>query len=549
MLKASISGLTFSGSTRNRAVLACFLFLLEVTLISLHYDAATLQQSPFKLLSLLVYSNEFMQILLCIAGTIALLLLSRTIATSNTAKINTYYVNWQPQLVLHIILLFIFVLLCESIFNKLIEHSLPANILFVMWCFSGAGLVITLLLFAIPYSAWKSIVIVEKPLLLLGLSIGLLAWVVSRLAILAWEPLSDFVFLLVAWVLKLSYSNVFIDSEMNIIGTYAFKVEISPECSGYEGIGMMLVFISLYLYMFKNQLRFPQVFLLYPVGVCVIWLLNVFRIIILIAIGSSFSPQLALGGFHSNAGWITFILTSLGLVLSAQNNSFFNSDSQATVQSRYRQGFWNLEPVALLSPFVSLLAVIILSKLVNNGFDWLYPLRIIVPGVLLWKFRLIFVQWRFTLKLSAVWIGILIFLIWVCFVPVSALKNQQFAEMLFSKPPIISYLWLFSRCLGMTIIIPIVEELAFRGYLASKLTDKNFTHADPLNFTWSSFILTSLAFGAFHQQWLVASFAGIGFYLARLHSQSLYAAIVSHIITNLLLTIYIIYTQNWSLWS
>ena len=62
----------------------------------------------------------------------------------------------------------------------------------------------------------------------------------------------------------------------------------------------MAVF-SLFLVLFRQDLRFPQAFCLLPVGVLAIWLCNVVRITALILVGAYGSPEIAVGGFHSQA--------------------------------------------------------------------------------------------------------------------------------------------------------------------------------------------------------------------------------------------------------
>jgi exosortase/archaeosortase family protein len=52
------------------------------------------------------------------------------------------------------------------------------------------------------------------------------------------------------------------------------------------------------------DLRFPQAFVLLPVGILVIWLFNVVRITLLLLFGTYVSPQIALAGYHSASGWI-----------------------------------------------------------------------------------------------------------------------------------------------------------------------------------------------------------------------------------------------------
>jgi exosortase/archaeosortase family protein len=65
-----------------------------------------------------------------------------------------------------------------------------------------------------------------------------------------------------------------------------FKVRISPECSGYEGIGLILAFLSVYLWILAPRSRFPGALLLLPLGAAAIWIINAVRIVLLIAIGT-----------------------------------------------------------------------------------------------------------------------------------------------------------------------------------------------------------------------------------------------------------------------
>jgi exosortase/archaeosortase family protein len=86
------------------------------------------------------------------------------------------------------------------------------------------------------------------------------------------------------------------------IGTPRFQVEVAPECSGLEGIGLMLAFGVTWIVLFREQCRFPQVFLPLPAGAVLIFLLNSVRITALILIGNAGAERIALGGFHSQAG-------------------------------------------------------------------------------------------------------------------------------------------------------------------------------------------------------------------------------------------------------
>ena len=75
------------------------------------------------------------------------------------------------------------------------------------------------------------------------------------------------------------------------IGTESFEVRVWPSCSGYAGVAMMTVFLAAYLWLFRRRLRFPAAFVLLPLGVGAVWLLNAVRLTLLIAIGSWGRPD------------------------------------------------------------------------------------------------------------------------------------------------------------------------------------------------------------------------------------------------------------------
>lgn len=109
--------------------------------------------------------------------------------------------------------------------------------------------------------------------------------------------------------------------------------------------------------------------------------------------------------------------------------------------------------------------------------------------------------------------------------------------------------WLFFRIIGACITVPIVEELVFRGYLINKLTHQHFTKIKPIHFTWISFIASSsLLFGLLHSDWVAGTFAGMGYAYELYQRGEVSDAIIAHMTTNTLLTIYVLASGNWSMW-
>ncbi len=133
------------------------------------------------------------------------------------------------------------------------------------------------------------------------------------------------------------FSGVVADSATHVIGARDFKVEIATECAGFEGIGLIWVFLGAYLWAFRRSLRFPEAFWLIPIGTGVMWVANALRIVLLVAIGTLWSEKVALGGFHSQAGWLAFNGVALGLVAASRRVRAFQIDpTTPAVEARLR---------------------------------------------------------------------------------------------------------------------------------------------------------------------------------------------------------------------
>src|SRR4029079_14842034 len=143
--------------------------------------------------------------------------------------------------------------------------------------------------------------------------------VVAKWSQQLWNPLATGTLWVVEKLLRCSFSDVVADPHRFIVGTQSFSVYIAPKCSGYEGIGLITVFLGSFLWWFRKELRFPHALVLMPIGIGTIWFANALRIAALVAIGTTISPTVAQYGFHSHAGWLAFNAVALTLVALAWN--------------------------------------------------------------------------------------------------------------------------------------------------------------------------------------------------------------------------------------
>jgi len=99
---------------------------------------------------------------------------------------------------------------------------------------------------------------------------------------------------------------------------------------------------------------------------------------------------------------------------------------------------------------------------------------------------------------------------------------------------------------GGAFAIPIAQELAFRGYLARKLVAPNFEDVPFEQFTWLSFVGSSIAFGILEPNWLAGVFAGMIFAAAMYRRGLLSDAIVAHVTSAGLLFALATITSKWA---
>ena len=172
----------------------------------------------------------------------------------------------------------------------------------------------------IPWPAlrWEAFLRGDGPAFVGALAAGALAPSVAVLIRPVWSlgAVADATFSAVAGTLKALGYEVETIAAQKVIGVDGFYISVAPVCSGIEGMALVTIFVTLYIALFRRELRFPWALLLYPLGIAASAVFNVARIAILLVIGIEGNPELAVGGFHSHAGWLMLTLAAPGLVVT-----------------------------------------------------------------------------------------------------------------------------------------------------------------------------------------------------------------------------------------
>jgi exosortase E/protease (VPEID-CTERM system) len=420
----------------------------------------------------------------------------------------------------------------------------------------------------IPLASWIRIIRATHSLWLLASLAGATAWLLRRPFESLWDA-SNFAhgrilqiatFHSVWSLLRFLLPDLIADPSTFTLGTSRFLVLITAECSGMEGLGLVLVFTLVWLWYFRKENRFPHALLLVPCALAFVWVLNIVRIAAIVLIGNAGAPTVAMVGFHSQAGWIAFTAVALIFSMATRRLSWvrrktaspaLSFDDALEPQARTIAEETGESPAtaAYLVPFLAILAASFVSKAFSGYFEWLYPLRFVAAAVALWHFRREYTRldWRFS------WIapitGAAIFLIWIA----PAWTHERSASFLGSAvaalSPAARYIWITVRVAAAVITVPIAEELAFRGYLARRLVSRNFDSVLFSNLTSISVGVSSVAFGLMHGgHWIVGILAGLAYAVVLRWKGRIGDAFVAHATSNLLLAVWVLSRGDWAQW-
>jgi CAAX prenyl protease-like protein len=205
-----------------------------------------------------------------------------------------------------------------------------------------------------------------------------------------------------------------------------------------------------------------------------------------------------------------------------------------------------------IAPLLAIaLTTMITGSLSESGFDRLYVARVLAGLAVLGYFRHQYSALRVSLSWHAIAIGLAVYAVWTALEPAppTGAGRTAVSDALASMPRAWAWAWLAARSIGSVIVVPVAEELAFRGYLTRRLIAADFRAVPEGRFTWASFLVSSLLFGLLHQRWLAGSVAGMAYALAYYRRGKLTDAIVAHALTNLLITLSVLATGDWYAWS
>jgi len=115
-------------------------------------------------------------------------------------------------------------------------------------------------------------------------------------------------------------------------------------------------------------------------------------------------------------------------------------------------------------------------------------------------------------------------------------------------PPSQRVLFLSARMFGLVILVPIFEELFWRSFLMRCLIASDYQNVPVGKVTVFAALTSSALFAMAHPEWLPAFLTGVLWSWLLARTRSLGSCVISHVVANLALGIYVLTTQQWKYW-
>jgi len=199
------------------------------------------------------------------------------------------------------------------------------------------------------------------------------------------------------------------------------------------------------------------------------------------------------------------------------------------------------------------MAFVILESAFTSDVYLIYIVKSIVVGLILLHFRNKYSEINLLASFKdiciAAAVGVIVFIIWINmtwdFAILGEPRHSNPYTLLSSGTFTIA---IFFRIYGSSVVVPVMEELFWRSFLIRWIDNTDFLSVKIGTFTLRSFVITVLLFGSEHSLWLAGIVAGIIYNMLLYYRKNIFLCIISHSVTNIIISIYVLYSGRWMFW-
>ncbi len=210
--------------------------------------------------------------------------------------------------------------------------------------------------------------------------------------------------------------------------------------------------------------------------------------------------------------------------------------------------------LSYVAPFVAFL----LFLTIKSYIPFEYPVHVLTVSAVLLIFSRRVISLRSSSPVSSTLLGIAIFAVWIgpdllwpAYRQHWLFHNSLLGAAQSSLPENLrnDAVFLTFRVAGTVLLVPIVEELFWRGWLMRYLIAPDFQKIKLGTYTAISFWLTAVLFATEHgPYWEVGLLAGIAYNSWIIRTKSLGDCILAHAVTNACLAAYVMREGQWQYW-
>ncbi len=211
-----------------------------------------------------------------------------------------------------------------------------------------------------------------------------------------------------------------------------------------------------------------------------------------------------------------------------------------------------------IAPFLTFMAVLVLQKSLAFLGDWEYAVRVVIVAASIWFFSRRVLDFRIRNFAGSASIGIGVFLLWIApdtFFPGWRdhwlFTNSLMGEVRISLSPeqLASPFILFFRTVSAALLVPILEELFWRAWMLRWIANSDFQSLPIGACNTQSFWIVAVLFAVEHGPfWEVGLITGVIYNWWMTRTCSLGDLIFAHGLTNLVLSLYVIWSKDWKFW-
>jgi CAAX prenyl protease-like protein len=213
---------------------------------------------------------------------------------------------------------------------------------------------------------------------------------------------------------------------------------------------------------------------------------------------------------------------------------------------------------SFIAPFVAFIGMMALRSTFGWNPQWEYPVQVLVTAAIILTLSRRAFSWRALRPLASIGVGVAVFVIWIgpdalwpSYRHFWLFQNSITGSATSTLPSGAQsdFTFLAFRLIGTALIVPIIEELFWRGWLMRYLVNPEFQKVPLGTYTASAFWLTAALFATEHgSYWEVGLIAGAIYNWWLMRTENLMDCMLAHAVTNACLAIYVLGFGHWEYW-